>query len=151
MSRNWTIFSLLGCPKPIEIIAARRKRNIHIKMKHLPFWWPTEWCSLLIYWFPERDLLIGKLDLGESDTPLWSLLEFELIGRSDPLELPISCRACSMWEFEDDLLCEDEDLAKVSADWRRAPTTPTSRLIAPTFAVGLESRDGTWTGSEKDE
>lgn len=40
---------------------------------------------------------------------------------------------------------------ELSEDWRRTPTTPTSRLIAPTDPEDLESGDGTWTGSVEEE
>lgn len=52
-------------------------------------------------------------------------------------------------ELVKELLGTDD--LELSKDCRRTPTTPTSRLIAPTVAEGLESGDGTWTGSVEEE
>ena len=50
-----------------------------------------------------------------------------------------------------ELDCGDEPLGETSVDRRRTPTAPTSRLIAPMLAAGLESGEGTCTGSEDEE
>jgi len=72
----------------------------------------------------------------------------ELRGRSDSsLEEPSFPKI----EFEKELLGMADVLTELSEDCRRTPTTPTSRLIAPTVPEYLESGDGTWTGSVEEE
>lgn len=70
----------------------------------------------------------------------WSVLEMVLRGRSDSsVEEPSFPKS----EFEKELLGTADVLTVLSEDCRRRPTTPTSRLIAPTVPGYLESGDGT--------
>ncbi len=62
-----------------------------------------------------------------------------LRGRNDSVEEPSFPKI----EFEKELLGVDDCLTEFSEDCRRTPTTPTSRLIAPTGPDDLESGDGT--------
>lgn len=68
----------------------------------------------------------------------WSVLEMALRGRDASVEpsFPKS-------EFENELLSAVDILAELSECCLRTPTTPTSRLIAPTVPEDLESGDGT--------
>ena len=103
-----------------------------------PLGWPTAcWCGLLLYWLFKNDLLTGTLGIGSIAAVwlTWSVLDIAVKGRNDS---------------ENELL-DDKSLTAFSKDWRRPPTTPTSRLIAPTTPDDLESGDGTCTGSVEEE
>lgn len=120
-------------------------------MRIIPFCWLKDcWCNLALYWLPEKDLPTEMLDITGWDRDVW-LNWLLLLKAGDSPNDSVDAQIPFPKKVDEELFRTDEWATDSLDDWHLTPTTPTSRLIAPTAPDDLESGEGTWTGSVDEE